>query len=227
MVIGVDGCKAGWVAIALGDNGRFAGAATAASLGKIFAMFPGFSAAGVDMPLCLLHQKQRPADHEARAMLGATRGRSVFPAPPAFVIEDEWINASLAEVNAESRKRHGMGVPAQSLALRPKIREVNDALAAGHPVIEVHPELSFAAMEGNDPIILPKKTFGGITRRLARLENVGIRLAIPEDSAVNALPTDDVLDAAAAAWSAWRFVNGKAGRVPSGPSADSAAVIWF
>ena len=33
---------------------------------------------------------QRPADREARTLLGPVRGRSVFPAPPAFVIEADW-----------------------------------------------------------------------------------------------------------------------------------------
>jgi predicted RNase H-like nuclease len=225
MVLGIDGCKTGWVAIALDHGGSYAGAATAGSLQEIFCKFPGFRIAGVDMPLGL-EDGRRPADCEARRMLGPARGRSVFPAPPAFVIGDDWIDAPVVEVNAECRRRLGFGVSAQSLALRAKIRELDDARGAGHPVIEVHPELSFAAMGELGPITLSKKTYGGVMERLQRLGRAGIRITTA-DPEVQGLPADDVLDAAAAAWSAWRFERGKATRVPPGEPAGSIAAIWF
>jgi predicted RNase H-like nuclease len=113
MVLGIDGCRAGWVAIALHEDGAFADAAVAGSLDEIFVRFPRFRTAGIDMPLILLGAPRLPADIAARKLLGPVRGRSVFPAPPTFVIEDEWLAASVADVNRESRKRYGNGVPAQ------------------------------------------------------------------------------------------------------------------
>jgi predicted RNase H-like nuclease len=64
------------------------------------------------------------------------------------------------------------------------------------PVVEVHPELSFAALAGE--VLASKKTPAGRAARLAALA------AWTADAGSSAPDGDDGLDALAAAWSVWR-----------------------
>ncbi len=80
---------------------------------------------------------------------------------------------------------------------------------ADRRLIEVHPELSFRAMAGGQ-LLPPKKSWNGASDRRSLLEGAGIRL--PRDLGPPGLEAavDDVLDAAAAAWTAHRFALGMA-----------------
>jgi predicted RNase H-like nuclease len=142
------------------------------------------------------------------------------------VISPDWIERPPAEVSDESRRRHDCGIPRQSLALRLKIREVNQAYDAGHPVIEVHPELSFAAMNGGTPLAFRKKSWGGMRERLALLRDAGIHLPDRLPDPVARLASDDIIDAAAAAWSALRHAHGTATPHPAKPETPRSPVIW-
>ena len=226
MVVGVDGCREGWVGVALDDSCAVQNLEVAPSLKELLARFDSAVCAGVDMPLHLLDAGQRPADVEARARLGPLRGRSVFPAPPAFVIEDRWMNYPHAEVNAECRLRYNSGIPAQSLALRSKIREVNEAFSAGFPVIEVHPEVSFLAMNGEEPLSFRKKSWGGFHERQSILAQHGLQVPGLLPSTVASLAADDILDALAASWTAHRFANGASEGLPDLSPAPRNPVIW-
>jgi predicted RNase H-like nuclease len=78
---------------------------------------------------------------------------------------------------------------------------------------EVHPEVSFRAMNDGEPLAHRKKSAGGALERLRLLQRHGIHL--PRLSqAVATVPLDDVLDAAAAAWSALRIARGEARTLP-------------
>jgi predicted RNase H-like nuclease len=226
MVLGIDGCQEGWVGIALDDQGCYKGIATAPILHELLRSFPDFTVAGVDMPLHLTNTATRPADIAARKLLGAQRGRSVFPAPPKFVISPKWINRDPGEVSNESRRRHSCGIPRQSLALRAKIQEINQAFNDGLPVIEVHPELSFAIMNLGRPLSFRKKSWGGMRERLALLQDTGIHLPDTLPDAVARLASDDIIDAAAAAWSAHRHTHRKATPLPNAPATPRSPVIW-
>lgn len=226
MVIGIDGCKEGWVGVLLSDEGHFHDIATTTTLEEMMAFFPTATVAGVDMPLHLADAATRPADTWARKLLGARRGRSVFPAPPRFVISPDWIGRPPGKVSDESRRRHGCGIPRQSLALRLKIAEVNQAFDDGLPVIEVHPEVSFATMNDGCPLPFRKKSWGGMRERLALLRDAGIRLPDALPDPVAHLASDDIIDAAAAAWSAHRHAQGTATPLPSSPDSPRTPVIW-
>jgi hypothetical protein len=63
--------------------------------------------------------------------------------------------------------------------------------------------------------------------RLQRLADCGIRIPIPSPGKFADLPADDVLDAAAAAWSAWRHARSQAGRVPPAGAEQDKPAIWF
>src|SRR5207302_2014140 len=100
-----------------------------------------------------------------------------------------------------------LNVSAQAHALGPRILHVTRLAETDPRLYEVHPEVSFRAMNGGAPL-QRKKTAGGAFQRLRLLQRHGIELSGIQSS--DSAPLDDVLDAAAAAWSAQRIANGTA-----------------
>jgi predicted RNase H-like nuclease len=89
-------------------------------------------------------------------------------------------------------------------------------LLCPHPLCEVHPELSFRMMAGA-PLQHPKHAAAGHAQRRALLAGEGI--VMPGDEALGRIAVD-VLDAAAAAWSARRIAAGHACVLPDPPQTD-------
>lgn len=211
-VVGVDGCPGGWVGVTVTD-GRFSGCEWYERVTDVFERHPEAVVIGVDIPVGLAERAPRRADVEARRLLGPRRS-SVFPAPARPLLEA----GSYAEARALAA-RLGMPCPsAQCWALRARIAEV-DALARAEPrLVEVHPEVSFRAMAGG-PLAHPKRSWNGACARRALLERAG--LALPDDLGEGGrAPLVDVLDAAAAAWSADRVALGRAASLPDPPERD-------
>ena len=223
-VAGVDGCPKGWVAIVL-DGGHFARAELAATFADLLPHLSDAEVIAVDIPIGLPEGPDpRPADVEARKLLGR-RGSSVFATPPRPVLEAP----TYAEASRISKARFDRGLSQQSYALRTKILEVDAVAAKDDRIYEVHPEISFTKMNG-EPLDHSKKSWHGQPARLRLLANSGI--TIPTDlGPAGATPTDDVLDAAAAAWSAHRIATGTASRVgeqtPNLEPNRNAGFIWY
>ena len=94
-------------------------------------------------------------------------------------------------------------------------------------IIEVHPEVCFTAMAGQE-MQFSKTTWTGMKTRHRLLEGLGI--GIPDDLGdASVAKPDDVLDAAAAAWTARRYSTGSANGLPSdGRTRNTkASVIWY
>jgi predicted RNase H-like nuclease len=94
--------------------------------------------------------------------------------------------------------------------------------------VEVHPELTFAELAGA-PLADGKSTWSGAERRRQLLADVGIFASGDLGLTGYQVGVDDVLDAAAVAWTAARFARGDARRVPDPPERFSdgvAASIW-
>jgi predicted RNase H-like nuclease len=183
----------------------------------------------VDIPVGLPDTGVRQADVLVRRRLGA-RGSSVFPTP----VRDALAADTYAEAREVSIARTGgRSLAAQSYALRAAILDVDGylrgegAAAAGRPpVVEVHPELCFAVMAGA-PLATRKKTPEGVADRVGLLTAQGIRLPAGVD--LGRAGVDDVLDAAAAAWSGARVLAGRAERIPAEPERFSDgldAAMW-
>jgi predicted RNase H-like nuclease len=179
---------------------------------------------GIDIPIGLPDASVREADRSAQRRLGPRRS-SVFVTPVrAAVMADTYL-----EADQRQRDAVGQGLSRQSYALRAKILEVDAYLGSSQTrVVEVHPELSFAALDGS-PLADGKRSWDGMIRRRRLLADAG--LLVPDD--VGTLGTraniDDVLDAAAAAWSAARVAQGVAESLPSSPEVFSdglPAAIW-
>jgi predicted RNase H-like nuclease len=224
--VGVDACRAGWVAVVL-DDGQLAAARLAVTLDEIVAAFPGAAAIGVDMPLGLVERGWREADRLAAARLGVHRSR-LFMVPPRAVWE------ATSHEDAVRRCRRLTDPPAgcsrQAWNLKEKLLQANEVCARlPGRLFEVHPELSFAELNGGTPVAAGKKTWNGQMARRALLARAGVSL--PADlGAAGAVPPDDVLDAAAAAWTARRIGGGRASSLPQPPqpAADGGAIaIWF
>lgn len=203
IVTGIDGCRGGWVAVTVAsDQVRVRTASTLGGLG-----IEGVT--GIDMPLGLLADGWRTADVLARRALGR-RGVSVFAIPPRPV----WAAPDYPAANRRCRELTGRGLSAQTWGLRSALLEA-DAFRrqCAHPLYEVHPELAFAALAGEEMLADSKHTAAGRARRRALLRNAGI--VLPERVAGAA--EDDVLDAAAVAWSARRIAAGTARVLPDPP----------
>lgn len=220
-VVGVDGFKTGWVSAAL-RNGAFEGARLHKSFLDVLSDFPDARVIAVDIPIGLPEgSRVRVADGAARAFMSGG-GSSVFPVPPRLILEAE----TYSQARELALKHWGRGVTAQSFALAEKILEVA-ASAEDERVFEVHPEVSFRAMKGSN-LTAPKKSWNGAMERRELLRKVGIDLPDHIEQAGRA-GLDDVLDAAAAAWTANRILTGTAERLPEEPELIDGheVAIWY
>jgi predicted RNase H-like nuclease len=223
LVVGVDGCKTGWVAVALRD-----GSAPAAHyLPIIDALGPLAAAAdcvAIDIPIGLPSTGPRPADLLARQFLGPRR-HSVFLAPVREAVEAP----THALATQAAVLLTGAGMSQQAYRLGKKILEVERWLpSAPCPVHEVHPEVSFAVLLGK-PARASKKTWAGMVERRQGLEAEGIVLDGVEGAATVHAAVDDMLDAAVAAWTARRIARGAARSFPDPPVIDCTGrevAIW-
>jgi predicted RNase H-like nuclease len=220
-VVGVDVWKGQWVAVVL-NGGEYVSAKVFPSLAALVRDNSQANVIGIDVPIGLpaLGHK-RDADVEARLHIGIRR-QSVF------------MTASEAELGAESYEAavaiaHNAKHPAMSRqlwGLRSSIYEVARVAAGDGRIREVHPEVSFAEMAG-ETLPWPKASWNGSHMRRDLLRHVSIELP-DEIMEVQMAGIADVLDAAAAAWSADRIAQGIAYSLPDPPEqlSGTAAAIW-
>lgn len=201
-VLGVDGGRGGWIgALVEDDRVSWVGLPDIAA-----ALALDVAAVGVDMPIGLPDTGRRECDLLAKQVLGQAHPR-VFLTPPRGVLA--------ASTYAEARPLHrdltgGLGMSAQTWGLVAKIREV-DAHADDPRLVEVHPELSFAALAGR--VLASKHSTTGLDERRRALQQW-----LP---GLDEVPWgDDGLDALAAAWSATRWLAGSARSLPADPPTD-------
>ena len=219
-VTGVDACARGWVAVSLvwsATGGSSAPAKVSVAVSQTLDGLSLTGVVGIDMPLGLLADGWRAADALARRALGR-RGVTVFAIPPRPV----WQQPTYAEANRACRELTSKGLPAQTWGLRGKLLEA-DAYRRKSParLYEVHPELAFAALAGA-PIADSKHTPAGLAARRKLLAQAG--LTVP--AKVGGAAENDLLDAAAVAWSARRIAAGQAVTLtnPAQPADDNTEI---
>ena len=225
-MVGVDVCRGGWVFLRLAD-GKFESARFYRKFADGVEVSPDAEAIGVDIPIGYppWPATRRLADCKACEMVGPLRS-SVFPTPHPDLLEQSWQDARRI-----SRDRFGRGLTKQSYDLRLRIKEVASVAARHDRVYEVHPEVSFVALANHQHLKFTKKKWNGHNVRRALL--VAHRIKIPDvlDDA-RRVGADDILDAAAAAWSARRIAKGQAVPLPDPPECDGAGrgrrvAIWY
>ncbi len=114
----------------------------AASIGALAVAAGPVAAIGIDIPIHLNEETDRPCDAAARRLI-APCGSRVFNAPVRDVLAAKTYDEALRI----SRGRCGKGISKQTWHLVPKIAEVEAWFAgAPSPVYEVFPEAAFRAM---------------------------------------------------------------------------------
>jgi predicted RNase H-like nuclease len=198
-VAGVDGCRSGWVVVSAG------GAFVCADFAGVLASLPDDAVIGIDIPIGLLDQHVpggRECDRAARRLLGVRRS-SVFTPP---------IRPALGARSLAEARTLGWPTTMQALNITPKVADVDRSLtpAVQERVFEVHPELAFAALDGGAVVPSLKATRAGRDDRRLLLERAGVVVPpVPGGAQEN-----DLLDACAVAWSAYRIARDTHRRVP-------------
>jgi len=205
-VAGVDGYRDGWVVAIHTLRSARIRFELAQTFADVIAITADCHQVGVDMPQALPVRGVRDSDHQIKDFLGSG-GRSLFWTLTRDALDQE-THADAVRVN---KANGGKGPSAQGWGLAAKIREVRaELLAVSNPrVFETHPESSFTAMNDGE-LMISKKSGGGAARRLQLLLAWSPNI-VDAAATVEAGPViDDVLDAAAAAWSALRVHRGQA-----------------
>ncbi|MFP4530364.1 MAG: DUF429 domain-containing protein [Halodesulfurarchaeum sp.] len=185
----------------------------------------------VDIPIGLRESGKRACDLAAKAELGG-RHASVFLTPTRDAVFAPDIETAKAR-----QEPADFGVQNQVWAIVPRIRELDVFLREfegeirGDQLLEAHPELCFAGLNGGEPIAASKGTTEGTEARLAVLETVDPTIGDAYADAVEtfttpsyaptiaASKTDDILDALVLAATAARGVE-KFERIPAEPGYD-------
>lgn len=211
-VVGVDWAGRGWVCVAL--DGDAVAVELVRSCADVVGRFRNAAAIAVDIPVGLpAHGPGRRADAEAGRLV---RRSTVFATYPREVYEQ----ASHAEAVALCRARGWPGISRQSYGLWKRMSDVEPYADLMH---EVHPEVSFWKLNGHRRLAASKHTRTGLFERRALLEGEGI--VLPDRLPVGA-GTADILDAAAAAWSARRIARGEHETLPADPKPGEPAIAY-
>jgi predicted RNase H-like nuclease len=225
-VLGVDGCKAGWVGVVVsgGTSTAVVGPTITDLVAAVRTDHPDLAVVGIDIPIGLPDSAPRQADLLARQRLPVGRKSSVFPAPTRVATAAP----THVEASAANREATGVGLSLQAFRLIPKILEVDAYVHSPRSfrIVEVHPEVSFAAMDAAS-VVPAKRTAAGAESRSRALRAAGIEP--PSYVRGQGYAADDLLDACAAAWTAARVARGDAETVPDPPETFSdglPAAVW-
>jgi predicted RNase H-like nuclease len=201
-VAGVDGCRAGWVAFKL-ELPSLATSVDLVDLPKLLSSRPtDLLCLAIDIPIGLL-DCSRSCDKAARKLLGQPRGTSVFAAPCRAALS-AITHAAASQINCE---KTGRGLSQQAFGIIPKIKQADDAMTSDCQkwAFEVHPELCFWALNQRRPTTHNKKTKDGAAERIAALRPLFPEIERHLADRPPRVGADDLLDAAAAAWTALRW----------------------
>ena len=221
-LIGVDGCKRGWLCVAK-RAGRFE-AWIAPDITSVVKRAGARSLIGIDVPIGFARSTGRECDTAARALLG-TRACTVFSPP----VRDALAARTHQQACRINRKMRGRGISIQAFHLYPKLREVDSLLRSHrrlrHRLFEVHPEVSFALWRGR-PMQHGKKSARGRRARMRLIEKTWPNLIarLRDDLGRGGYVTDDLLDAIAVLWSTIRFAQRSHESFPDKPEFDTRAL---
>lgn len=248
-VAGVDGCRAGWIAV-VRRPGAAPEAAVFARLADLVDALEPQAVIAVDMPIGLperVGHGGRGPERLVREKLGA-RQSSVFSIPSraavfaeeaAFTTVEAWHAAHRrASRVARATSEPPRAVSIQAFGIFSKIREL-DVLLRARPglcerVIESHPEAAFWRLNGERAMQTPKKARGsvnpdGMEERKALLAGCGIDRGFLDAAPPRGAGADDYLDAAAMMLVAGRRACGLALPFPDPPGRDGHGLpiaIW-
>lgn len=220
-VIGVDGCPAGWIGVIWSNTVEH-------RLFKSFEEILKLQAdiIAVDMPIGLPPRFGREAETAARKILGK-RKSSVFPIACRQAVMCETYEEARHISRASSQPPKSP--TKQSFGIFRKIREIDMLLTPDlqNRVHEVHPEISFWAMNGKRDMSSSKKSKQGLVDRQSALKAAGFPIdKLPTWSyRKSQVADDDLIDACACAWSARRIFRNEHVCFPEKPPRDAKGLV--
>jgi len=223
--LGVDGCKHGWIAVFAGNNGEL-DCSIHPTMAAVIHAHPDAQRIFVDIPIGLPWRDcpPRPCDRLARQRLGLPRASSVFTAPSRKACKA----GNEEQARLTTKPRSEKACPGRAWCICRKIAEVDDLLlcntAARHLVSEIHPEICFWAINGQQAMQHAKKTKLGVQERLTVLSRREPQAHCLLQKALAIWPrrdiqADDVLDALVAHLTA-RAPGSKVQPLPGVPGFD-------
>ena len=226
LIIGIDGCKSGWFSI-WENQDKSIHSSVFSNLNELKNFFKNESQLilGIDMPVVLSEVIPRQADQLARKLL-SKKASSVFTAPtPEMLDQPNYEKASLV-----SKRLFGKSMSLQSWYLFPKIKDVQTMIHhEDMQIYEIHPELSFRAMNNEQVILESKKTQEGFALRNALL-SMHFKNFIFDDirnqHARKDVMDNDILDALAVLWSAKRIQSNQASYLPQAPEKPNMQIVY-
>ncbi len=225
MIVGVDGCRAGWVVARQDPGAPCPTLQVVTRFDAVLAALPDMARVAVDMPIGLLDVPRpggRACDIAARQALPPSRKSSVFSPPGRRALD--------ATGYADAQRANGAGLSLQAFHLLPRMREVDAVLtpALQARVFEAHPELAFLRL-GSGDVPPPKRSAAGRDWRRTALASVwGESLTAVVDAALAATrrtqaQPDDLLDALVLVIVAAHAVAGTVRVLPPTPTAERDA----
>ncbi len=236
-VAGVDGCRAGWIAVLRNlSDPKDLKLQLFEQFADLLSVRPELKTIAVDMPIGLpdhLGPHGRGAEKAARKRLGL-RQSSVFSVPSrAAVYEEDYRASCETSLKTSSPPRK---VSKQCFYLFPKIREIDSLMtpALEGRIYEVHPELAFWRLNGKAEIKLPKKVKSranpsGLDLRRDLLVSKGVPQDFLDQKPPSGCGRDDLLDAAANSLIAGGIFNRQAKPFPENYQRDGKGLrmaIW-
>jgi len=235
---GVDGCPAGWIVALVRSRGEEVRVRIVARFADIAAMPEAPAVIAVDMPIGLperIGRGGRGPERAVRPLIGV-RWSSVFSVPSrAAIYAPDYRAACRVALDTSDPPRQ---VSKQLYMIAPRIRDVDEILRAdpafGGRVFEVHPEVAFWRLNGNQPLGEPKKVKAtphapGLLLRRRLLVGAGLPPTVVDAVPPKGAGPDDLLDALACAAIARRLAGGCAEPFPTRFARDSYGLpmaIW-
>lgn len=226
--LGIDGCRAGWMAISLDDEN--AGYWLLESDRELKEYFDEFDRIFIDVPIGLTESDYvRRCDAELREVLGPDYQGSVFNPP----IRPALHAPTYAEASMTSYEVTGKKISIQAWNITPNIRIVDQYLQNNEEfqekVFESHPELLFRILNGNNSILQKKATKKGLRHRLKLLKDQSkyaddFFRDIKEEYRRNQVDEDDIVDAMSLALFALRSIDGEMKTLPATPPTDATGL---
>lgn len=193
MILGIDGCPAGWCCATLSEGELKL--SVHATLMAVFETHAPFERAWIDIPIGLADKlTKRTLEAQMRAILKPVRHSSVFtpPARPAVYA------SGYERAQAINRTIAGQSISIQTWNINSKIIETDNLLRSGkinkNSIFEAHPEMCFYYLNHQTHLTWKKsaRQNKGVLERINLLQNYDQRVSASYDQAIAFYPRTQV-----------------------------------
>ncbi len=244
MIVGVDGCKGGWIAVSQTSTQDAPTVQVHRDFVSLVNVYALDATICVDMPIGLPDQTTvggRGPEQIVRVFLKKRRS-SVFSIPSraaVYATSAPFEKGSYAQAHAKACRvakqtsSPPTGFSIQAFGIFPKIRELDIVLRADPAlkgrIFESHPEFAFCTLNNGSEMQNSKATEAGIEERRNVLERFGFSQEFLRQPALPNSKIDDLLDACVMMLIARHIRSHTAQPHPNPPSVDAYGipmVIW-